>query len=253
MSSSSSPPPSVTVRAARLVYGGVPLFDDLEFTLPAGEWTCLVGPSGVGKSTLLRLVAGLAPPSTGSSVGCGDGRPAIGRVAYMAQQDLLLPWLDVLGNVALGHRLRGEGGAAVRRRAQAILESLGLGGRGGDRPSALSGGMRQRAALARTLLEDRPVVLLDEPFSALDAATRVRLQSLFAERLRGRTVLLVTHDPLEALRLGHRVYVMAGRPARLGEPLEPAGVPPRDLHDPALLSFQADLLERLVAAAGEAS
>ncbi len=103
-------------------------------------------------------------------------------------------------------------------------------------------------ALARTLMEDRPVVLMDEPFSALDAITRFELQALAAELLAGRTVLLVTHDPLEALRLGHRVQVMAGSPARLDAALEPAGAPPRDPADPALLAQQAELLKRLVRA-----
>ena len=103
-------------------------------------------------------------------------------------------------------------------------------------------------ALARTLMEDRPVVLMDEPFSALDAITRFELQALAAELLAGRTVLLVTHDPLEALRLGHRVRVMAGAPARLDDALEPAGAPPRDPGDPALLALQAELLKRLTRA-----
>ncbi len=105
--------------------------------------------------------------------------------------------------------------------------------------------MRQRVALARTLMEDRPVVLMDEPFSALDAITRVRQQNLAAELLTGRTVLLVTHDPLEALRMGHRIHVMAGPPARLGEALVPAGAPPRRVDDPGILEMQGDLLRRL--------
>ncbi|HJO88014.1 MAG TPA: ATP-binding cassette domain-containing protein, partial [Rhodospirillales bacterium] len=117
-----------------------------------------------------------------------------------------------------------------------------------DLPTKLSGGMRQRTALARTLMEDRPVVLMDEPFSALDAITRIRLQDMAAELLNDRTVLLVTHDPLEALRLGDRIHVLAGRPVTLDEPLIPVGVRPRDLHDPAVLAGQADLLERLSAA-----
>ena len=214
----------------------------------------MLGPSGVGKSSLLRLIAGLGPSSAGSIVECGDGRPLSGRVAYMAQQDLLFPWLDVLRNVALGPRLRGEPFTKdLRQRALGLLERVGLQGRAGDLPATLSGGMRQRVALARTLMDNRPVVLMDEPFSALDAITKVRLQGLFAELLRGRTVLLVTHDPLEALRLGHRVYVMAGRPARLGEPLDPAGAPPRDVHDSGVLGLQADLLDRLSAAAEAAT
>lgn len=143
----------------------------------------------------------------------------------------------------LGARLRGERGAPDR--AEALLERVGLGAQRDQLPATLSGGQRQRVALARTLMEDRPVVLMDEPFSALDAITRARLQSLAADLLAGRTVLLVTHDPLEALRLGHRVHVMAGQPARIEVPIVPAGAPPRDLHDPELMRLQGDLLARL--------
>ncbi|MEE9209298.1 MAG: ATP-binding cassette domain-containing protein, partial [Kiloniellales bacterium] len=124
-------------------------------------------------------------------------------------------------------------------------ERVGLAGREADRPAKLSGGQRQRVALARTLMEGRPVVLMDEPFSALDAITRYEIQALAAELLAARTVLLVTHDPLEALRLGHRVQVMSGVPARLDNPIEPAGAPPRDLEDAGLLALQAELLKRL--------
>ena len=242
--------PSVTVRAACLVFGGHTLFDDLEFTLPAGYWTCLLGPSGVGKTSLLRLIAGLESGHPEGAATCGDGQPLAGRAAYMAQQDLLLPWLSVLDNVRLGHVLRGENHRPeVRSRACHLLEQVGLAHRADDLPATLSGGMRQRVALARTLMEDRPVVLMDEPFSALDAFTRVQLQELFASLLQHRTVLLVTHDPLEALRLGHRIHVMAGRPAQVDAPLEPRNPPLRDIHDPGLLNLQADLLDRLSDAA----
>ncbi len=149
-----------------------------------------------------------------------DGAGLDGRIALMAQQDLLLPWLSVRDNVLLGHRLRGASRAELRRLrepAAALLARVGL-ERDADRlPGTLSGGMRQRAALARTLMEDRPIVLMDEPFSALDVVTRHRLQDLAAELLVGRTVLLVTHNPLEALRLGHRDL----RPER--SPGRPAG------------------------------
>jgi putative hydroxymethylpyrimidine transport system ATP-binding protein len=161
----------------------------------------------------------------------------------MGQQDDLLPWLDVAGNVTLGARLRGE--RPDRAKAETMLARVGLVGQRHQLPATLSGGQRQRAALARTLMEDRPVVLMDEPFSALDAITRARLQALAAQLLAGRTVLLVTHDPLEALRLGHRIQVMAGQPARIEPPICPDGAPPRDLHDPALLARQGDLLARL--------
>jgi putative hydroxymethylpyrimidine transport system ATP-binding protein len=228
-----------------LRYGGTVVFEAFDLTLPGGRTTCLLGPSGVGKTSLLRLIAGLAHGAQGEAVD-EAGRPVRDRVAYLAQHDLLLPWLTVLGNVTLGSRLRGEPlGGATEARARALIARVGLTGREGDRPAKLSGGQRQRVALARTLMENRPVVLMDEPFSALDAITRYELQALAAELLAERTVLLVTHDPLEALRIGHRVQVMAGAPARLDAALEPAGAPPRDLTDPALLVLQAELLERL--------
>lgn len=240
--------PTVLLHAARLVYGGNALFDDLNLTLPAGETTCLLGPSGVGKTSLLRLIAGLADGAAGSAVD-QEGRPLAGRVAYLAQQDLLLPWLPALGNVTLGARLRGERlSRHLLDRARGLLAEVGLSGAEATPPAALSGGMRQRVALARTLMEARPVVLMDEPFSSLDAITRFALQDLAARLLAGRTVLLVTHDPLEALRLGQRVQVMAGRPARLDQAIVPPGAPPRDATSPKLLSLQAELLSRLARA-----
>lgn len=241
---------SIAIDAARVAFDGTALFEDFHVTLPARRWTCLLGESGVGKSTLLRLVAGLLPPDSDVTVVCDDGQPLTGRCAYMAQQDLLLPWSSVLDNVTLGERLRlGRARAETRERALALLDRVGLGDSANALPSTLSGGMRQRAALVRTLMEDRPVVLMDEPFSALDAITRVRLQELASELLRGRTVLLVTHDPLEALRLGDRIHVLLGRPARLAAPMEMTGATPRSLHDPNVLNGQADLLERLAGSA----
>ncbi len=235
---------SLTVEAARLVHAGTALFDALDFTLPAGRTTCLLGPSGVGKTSLLRFIAGLE--GGGGRVSCSDGKPLAGRLAWMAQQDLLLPWATVRGNVGLGQTLRGA--RPDHARIDELLQLVGLDGRGGDLPAVLSGGMRQRAALARTLMEDRPVILMDEPFSALDAITRHQLQDAAAQLLAGRTVLLVTHDPLEALRLGHRVHVMAGRPARLDAALEPPGAPPRDPREAEILALQGELLARLTAA-----
>lgn len=240
------------MTGARLTYGGSALFDGLDLTLASGRWTCLLGPSGVGKTSLLRLMLGLETKyGAAGQVTCSDGAPLAGRAAYMAQRDLLLPWLTVLENVRLGGRLRGSHHeTADHARALELLDAVGLRAHADARPDTLSGGMRQRVALARTLMEDRAVVLMDEPFSAVDAITRVRLQDLAARLLAGRTVLLVTHDPLEALRLGHVIHVLAGLPARLGAPLEPEPevAPPRAVDDPVVLGLQGDLLGRLAAA-----
>jgi putative hydroxymethylpyrimidine transport system ATP-binding protein len=242
--------PGVRVENATVAFSGLHLAEGLSFSLEGGRCTCLLGPSGVGKTTVLRLIAGLGAGSASrASVRCDDGQPLAPRIAYMAQQDLLMPWLSAEDNVLLGARLRGERvDAPARERARALLRDLGIGERAHSLPGELSGGMRQRVALARTLFEDRPIVLMDEPFSSLDVITRHRLQELAATRLAGRTVLLITHDPMEALRLGHAVYVLQGRPVRLGEALRPRGEPPRPVHREDVLQLYAELLERLDAA-----
>ncbi len=235
------------MHAARLDYGDAPLFDELDFTLAAGQWTCLLGPSGVGKTTLLRLIAGLEPDGAGAYITTSDGQALAGRIAWMGQQDLLLPWLSAVDNALLGRHLRGEPDPEREHRGEAIelLMRVGLAGRLAALPAALSGGQRQRVALVRTLIEDRPVILMDEPFSVLDCVTRWKLLELAVELLAGRTVLLVTHDPREALRLGHRVHVMAGRPARLDQPLVLNDRTPRRLDNPTFLPLEGDLMRRL--------
>lgn len=237
---------SVQVKNASLQFEGRPLFDGLNFDLAGGEWTCLLGASGVGKTTLIRLIAGLIDDhSTTGEVITGDSLPLEKRVAWMAQQDLLLPWLTVLENVMLGSRLRNQESPDETDRAMQLIKQVGLSNYERELPAALSGGMRQRAALARTLMEDRPVTLMDEPFAQVDAITRYGLQELSAELLAGRTTLLVTHDPMEALRVGHVLYVLNGRPARVSEPIRPPGSPVRTTEAVSATELHGALLETL--------
>ncbi|MDT8344824.1 MAG: ATP-binding cassette domain-containing protein, partial [Thermohalobaculum sp.] len=162
-----TPAPGIRIRG-RLDFGGGYAIGGIDLAVAAGRWTCLLGPSGVGKSTLLRLIAGLdAGGRLDGAITATDGAPLAGRIAWMGQTDLLAPWLDVAGNIGLGARLRGE--RADPAKVERLIGEVGLAGHRAKRPAALSGGMRQRVALARTLMEDRPVALLDEPFSALDA------------------------------------------------------------------------------------
>lgn len=218
------------------------LFAPMSLDLPAGQWTCLLGGSGVGKSTVLRLISGLPTEATFSGqISATDGQPVADRVAYMAQDDLLMPWASVEENVLLGARLRAE--TPDRTRAKHVLDRVGLSAHTTKKPSELSGGQRQRVALARTLMEDKPVILLDEPFSALDAQTRAEMQEMTAELLQGRTVLLVTHDPAEAARLGHQIAIMTQQNLQICPP--PAATPPRAVSDAEVLQTQADLLSLL--------
>ncbi|PJK31252.1 ABC transporter ATP-binding protein [Minwuia thermotolerans] len=215
--------PGLAIRDVGVAYGGRPILDRLDLDLTGAETTVLLGMSGVGKSTLLRRIAGLLDGP--GAILAHDGQPLAGRIAFMAQSDLLLPWLTVAGNVALGHRLRGA--HPDPGRIGEMLATVGLADAAAKRPAQLSGGMRQRAALARTLMEDRPVVLMDEPYSAVDALTRLRLQDLGLRLLAGRTVVMVTHEPFEAIRLADRIVVLAGAPARPVLDIRPESGKPR--------------------------
>jgi len=230
--------------------GGVEALADVTLELGEGELVSIVGPSGCGKSTLLHLLAGLAEPTGGRIL--LDGRePAgglLGRIALMPQRDLLMEWRTTLENATLGLELAGVGRAQARARALAQFDRFGLRGFEHRRPSALSGGMRQRAALLRTFLAGREVLLLDEPFAALDALTREAMREwLLGVWEADRTsILLVTHDVEEAVFLSDRVYVMSGRPARVRDVVEVDLPRPRALELTATPAFAA-LRERLLA------
>ncbi|TNE41207.1 MAG: ABC transporter ATP-binding protein [Alphaproteobacteria bacterium] len=217
---------AVDLYLDRLSFGETFIVGDLHLALQQGRITCLLGPSGVGKSSILKILAGFIPLPAKSHLRASDGAELAGRLSYMDQNDLLLPWANVLENVVIGARLRGEPPDVSR--ARALLQDVGLAGYETARPVQLSGGMKQRVALARTLMEEGAVVLMDEPFSALDAITKYRLQDLAAGLLKDRTVLLITHDPMEALRIGHVIHVLSGDPVTLSPALRPEGAIPRD-------------------------
>ena len=172
--------PGIEVRGLSLRFGLRPIFDNLTFSIPGGQWSSLLGASGAGKTSLLRIIAGLAKAS-GGEVRASDGLAIAGRLAWMGQKDLLYPWLSVRDNVSLGARLRGE--RIDHLRVTTLLQQVGLEHCADDRPAALSGGMRQRAALARCLVRQQPVLLLDEPFSALDPALRQEMLTLVADKI----------------------------------------------------------------------
>jgi ABC-type nitrate/sulfonate/bicarbonate transport system ATPase subunit len=184
-------------------------------SIPSGRFVSLIGPSGCGKSTIFNIIAGLLEPTAGKVLIDGvDATGTIGRVGYMLQKDLLLPWRSVLDNVILGMEIQGVPLREARERALSLLQRYGLSGFEYLYPSTLSGGMRQRAALLRTLLFDTDIILLDEPFGALDAQTKLQMQEWLMQLWSdfGKTVLFVTHDVEEAIYLSDEVHVMGTRP-----------------------------------------
>jgi NitT/TauT family transport system ATP-binding protein len=237
-------PTAVTLSGVSKVFGRGPAavraLDQVSLTAAPGEFTCLIGASGCGKSTLLSLVAGLEKPTAGEvSVG--------GRVALMFQEAALFPWLTAVGNVELALRAKGAGRAERKRRAAELLEVVHLGGFGGKRPHELSGGMRQRVALARALAEDADVLLMDEPFGALDAMTRDLLHDELDRVCAGRnlTVLFVTHNVREAVRLGDRVVLLSSRPGRVLETYQVAIERPRRIDSAPVAELAGTITDRL--------
>jgi len=215
--------------------------DRVSLTVAKGEFVCLLGASGCGKSTLLSLVAGLDQIS-GGTLDIG-GR----HVSLMFQEAALFPWLSVLGNVELPMRLRGMGRAERRQRAEELLEVVRLGGFGHKRPHELSGGMRQRVALARSLAQNADVLLMDEPFGALDAMTRDILHDELERIWREQhlTVLFVTHNVREAVRLGDRVVLLSSRPGRVIEDVRVPHPRPRRIDSPEVAELAATITDQL--------
>ncbi len=198
-----SAPPLLRLENASLSFGGKCIFQNISLDLPKNQFSCLLGKTGIGKSSLLRCLADILPEQASFQ---GKIKAQKQGFAWMAQDDLLLPWAKTIKNIVIGAKLRKE--QPDYKRAKELLMRLGLSDKQDALPHELSGGERQRVALARTLYEARPIVLMDEPFSRLDALTRRELQLITKNLLREKTVLLVTHDPQEALFMGGDIYIM---------------------------------------------
>lgn len=261
--------PAIAVEGLSLSWAGaqgapaMTVLDNFDLRVAPGSFVSIVGPSGCGKSTLLRVLAGLLEPDTGRArINGNDVIGATGSCAWLPQRDNLLPWKRVLANATLGAEIGGVSRAEAEARARPLLERFGLGGYERAWPAQLSGGMRQRLAVLRTFLIDAPVLLLDEPFGALDALTRRRMQTWLQEVWladedhgvsvsapgRRRTVLLVTHDVEEALVLADRVVVLSDAPARIVADVEvPFSRPrrPELVTEPALVAARSRLLAAL--------
>jgi NitT/TauT family transport system ATP-binding protein len=231
---------AIALEGVSKAFRAVVALDGVDLRVRRGELLCAVGASGCGKSTLLNLVAGLDEPSRGTV-------SVDGRCALMFQDSALFPWLTGAENVALPLRLAGVGRDERRARADELLAAVHLSGQGDRRPHELSGGMRQRVALARALAQDADILLMDEPFGALDAMTRDllhdELERLWQER--GLTILFVTHNVREASRLADRVVLFTSRPGQVAETFDVALARPRRIESPDVSAIAGDITRRL--------
>lgn len=227
------------------------ILDGLSFNVQPGEFISIVGKSGSGKSTIFRLVTGLDEPSAGSIslAGILNGQ-RLGKVGYMPQQDLLLPWRTVLENAGLPLEIAGMKKKSIQEQIKPLLQEFGLAGTENSYPDELSGGMKQRVAFLRAVLSGNPLLLLDEPFSALDAITKLAMQEWLLERWEKRTatVLFITHDVEEAIFLSDRIFIQCNKPVTSFKEFEVTLGRPRtrnDLHRPEIIQLKEQLLSTL--------
>jgi ABC-type nitrate/sulfonate/bicarbonate transport system ATPase subunit len=247
-----SGPVKLEIRGLRKSFAGLNVLDGISLEIRGGEFVSMLGPSGAGKSTIFRILTGATSADRGEIRldGAALGSPR-GRFAFMPQRDALLPWRKIVANATLGLEVQGMPRAEAEKRVLPLMARFGLAGFERHYPAQLSGGMRQRAALLRTIVQDREMLLLDEPFGALDALTRASMQRWLEEMWRQFqwTALLVTHDVREAVFLSDRIYVLSERPARVVREIEVPIPRPRSLADLASVAavrIESELLEALL-------
>ena len=238
------------LKVSRLTkrFGALSVLEEFDFCVPRKGFTILIGPSGCGKSTLFDVLTGVVPKNDGIISWLGESLPHLGmKSAYMQQKDLLLPWFSLIDNALLPARISGENRATAYEKALGLFKRLGLEGFEAYFPGEISGGMRQRCALVRTLMFEHELVLLDEPLSALDAITRKSLQSLLLllQSEFDRSILMITHDIEEALVLADEVLVLSRMPMKILQRFTLDDPKPRRLTDSRLLDIKEDVLRRL--------
>ncbi|MGJ7919876.1 ABC transporter ATP-binding protein [Neobacillus sp. LXY-4] len=229
----------------------IPILENFNFTIFDNEFVSIIGPSGCGKSTLFRIITGLEQPEAGEVLINGTVQPSrLGQVGYMPQQDLLMPWRTIIENASLPLELKGMKSEVAQKKVLPLLNEFGLAGVGRKYPSDLSGGMKQRVSFLRTILSGSNVLLLDEPFSALDAITRLSMQEWLLEQWekRKKTVIFITHDVNEALFLSDRIFIFTDTPvAKLKEVEVPLKRPRsiRDINDSDVITLKEYLIDQL--------
>jgi putative hydroxymethylpyrimidine transport system ATP-binding protein len=230
------------IQNLNLDFQGKKLFHNLNFDILENTSIALLGTSGVGKSTLLRCIADLEIENiTSGKIVLKEGT----NIAWLSQENSLYPWLSILDNVQLYHHLKGTKTKQTLEKAKQLLEQVNMSKHCDKKTYELSGGQKQRVALARTLMQEANLILMDEPFSALDAITKIQLQDLTCDLLKDKTVVLVTHDPQEAIKLANHIYILKNQPVTIEEVATLQGTLPHQLSNETLWNLQEELIAKL--------
>ena len=230
------------IQNLNLEFKGKKLFENLNFDILENRSIALLGTSGVGKSTLLRCIADLEKENiTSGKITLKEGT----NIAWLSQENSLFPWLSILDNVQLYHHLKGTKTKQTLQKAKELLNQVNMSAHQNKKTYELSGGQKQRVALARTLMQEANLILMDEPFSALDAITKIQLQDLTCELLKNKTVVLVTHDPQEAIKLANHIYIFKNQPVIIEEVASLQGTLPHLLSNEKLWNLQEELISKL--------